>query len=84
LSTESLVSDNEAMEEGEAIRRWVETRKRAGPELEAIRRKEIEKINVLESLAALDDAFNYALRELPPRQSSGLVEMQNCFAKLRR
>ena len=84
MSSDRLVSDNKAMEEGEAIRRWVETWKRAGPELEAIRRKEIEKINVLESLAALEDAFNYALRELPPRQSSGLVEMQSWFAKLPR
>lgn len=72
------------MEEREAMRRWVETWKRAGPELEAIRRKEIEKINVLESLAALEGAFNYATRNLPPRDSSGLVEMQKWFAKLRR
>jgi len=72
------------MDDREAIRRWVETWKRAGPELEAIRRKEIEKIDSLESLAALEDAFNYALGTLPPRQSSGLVEMQEWFAKLRR
>ena len=72
------------MDERETMRRWVETWKEAGPALEAIRRKEVEKINVLESLAALEDAFNYALRELPARQSSGLVEMQNWFAKLQR
>jgi hypothetical protein len=72
------------MDEREAMRRWVETWKEAGPALEAIRRKEIEKINVLESLAALEDAFDYAARTLPPRESSGLVEMQQWFAKLRR
>ena len=72
------------MDEREAIRRWVETWKQAGPELEAIRRKEIEKINVGESLAALEGAFNFATRTLPPRESSGLVEMQEWFAKLHR
>jgi hypothetical protein len=72
------------MEEREAMRRWVETWKQAGPELEAIRRKEIEKINVLESLAALEDAFNYATRNIPPDETSGLVEMQRWFAKLRK
>jgi hypothetical protein len=72
------------MDDREALERWVETWKRAGPELEAIRRKEIEKIDTLESLSALEDAFNYALRELPPREESGLVEMQRWFAKLRR
>jgi hypothetical protein len=81
---ETMKPDNRIMDEREAMRRWVETWKEAGPALEAIRRKEIEAINVLESLAALEDAFNYALRELPPRQSSGLVEMQKWFARLRR
>jgi hypothetical protein len=72
------------MEERDALRRWVETWKQAGPELDAIPRKEIEKINVFESLAALEGACNYATRTLPPRDSSGLVEMQKWFAKLRR
>jgi hypothetical protein len=72
------------MDEREAMRRWVETWKQAGPELEAIRRKEIEKIDTLESLAALEGAFNHATRNLPARDSSGLVEMQKWFAKLRR
>jgi hypothetical protein len=72
------------MDEREAIRRWVETWKLAGPELEAIRREEIEKINVHHQLAALEDAFNHATRTSPPRETSGLVEMQKWFAKLRR
>ncbi len=72
------------MDEREAMRRWVETWRQAGPELEAIRRKEIENINTLESLAALEGAFNYATRNVPPYETSGLVEMQRWFAKLRR
>jgi hypothetical protein len=72
------------MTEREAMIRWVETWKQAGPALEAIRRKEIEKIDPLESLAGLEDAFNYSLHALPPKESSGLVEMQRWFAKLRK
>jgi hypothetical protein len=37
----------------------------------------------LKVLAALEGAFNHALRTMPPRASSGLVEMQKWLAKLR-
>lgn len=70
------------MEERELIERWVETWKRAGPELEAIHRREIREADNLEVLALLEGAFNHALRTLPPRPSSGLVEMQAWFRKL--
>ncbi len=72
------------MDEREAMRRWVETWKLAGPEIEALLRKEIEKIDVQEELAVLEDAFNYAVRNARPEPTSGLVEMQEWFAKLRR
>jgi len=72
------------MDEREAVRRWVETWKQAGPELEAILRKEIEKIDVQKELAALEGAFNHAIRSVRPEPTSGLVEMQAWFSKLRR
>jgi hypothetical protein len=72
------------MEDREAMRGWVETWKKAGPALEAILRKEIEKIDVHEEMAALEDAFNYATRNVPPEPNSGLVEMQEWLSKLRR
>jgi hypothetical protein len=72
------------MDEREMMRRWVETWKEAGPELEAIRRKEIREADNLKVLALLESAFNHAIRTLPPRESSGMVEMQKGFAKLRR
>ena len=70
-------------EERALMRRWVETWKAVGPELEAIRRKEIRETNTVEALEALEDAFNHALRTLPMRKSSGLIEMQDVLAKLR-
>jgi hypothetical protein len=72
------------MDEREPMRRWVETWKEAGPALEAILRKEIEKIDVHEELAALEGAFNYATRNVPPEPTSGLVVMQEWLSKLRR
>jgi hypothetical protein len=72
------------VDEREMIRRWVRTWKQAGPELEAIRRREIQQADNLSVLAALEGAFNHALRAMPPRESSGLVEMQEWFARLRR
>lgn len=71
------------MNDREALRRWVETWKLAGAELEAIHRREIAAADNLAILASLEGAFNQALRDLPPRKSSGMVEMQRLLAKLR-
>jgi hypothetical protein len=72
------------MEERELMRRWVEAWKEAGPVLDAIRRQEIGEADNLAGLASLESVFNQAVREMPVRPSSGLVEMQSWFAKLRR
>ena len=72
------------MDEGDKIRRWVETWKEAGPELEAIRRREVAEADNLRVLALLEDAFNHAVHSQPPRPSSGMVEMQRWLAKLPR
>ena len=74
----------EDMDEREAMHRWVTTWKDAAPRLEAIRRREIETADTLQILAALEGAFNHAIRTLPPRPSSGVVEMQALLAKLPR
>jgi hypothetical protein len=75
--------DNRRVDDAEITRRWVQNWKQAGPELEAIRRREIAEGDNLHILALLEDAFNHALMTLPPRPSSGLVEMQHWLAKLR-
>ena len=78
------MTDNRSVEEREMIQRWVETWKEAGPELVAIRNREIREADNLKTLALLESAFNQALRTSPLRPSSGLVEMQEWFAKLPR
>jgi hypothetical protein len=62
------------------LRLWVEAWKAAGPELEAIRCKEIREADNLQVLASLESAFNHAVRTMPPRESSGMVEMQKWLA----
>ena len=51
------------------------------PEFEAWERT-IESVNVREELAKLTDEFNAAAK-LGPKETSGLVEIQKCFAKLK-
>ena len=72
------------MNDEEMTRRYVETWREARPLLDAIRHKEIREADNLKVLAILEGAFNHALRTLPPRPSSGMVEMQKWFAKLPR
>ena len=69
-------------DERELVRRWGNTWKQAGPELEAIRRREVSEMDSATALAALEDAFNRATRNMPPRHSSGMVEMQRLLRKL--
>jgi len=74
--------DGATVEEQELLRRWVETWKRAGAELEALRRREIESADTQQAIRQL---FGSAadFHDPAPRTSSGLVEQQAWFAKLR-
>jgi hypothetical protein len=74
----------EIMTEKDAIRRWAQTWKEFGPELEKMRLREVRDEDNLLSLRLLARAFNHATSTQPPDQTSGLVEMQRYFAKLRR
>jgi hypothetical protein len=82
-----IMSDCQTTEDRELLRRWVETWRRAGLELEDIRRREIEALDTPEATReAIRQLFGSeaAFRNLPPRMTSGLVEQQAWFAKLRR
>lgn len=73
------------MDEKEKIRLWVETWKRAGPELEAIRRRELESMTDDETRRAVEEIHSWPVDcGLPPRTWSGLVEQQRWFARLHR
>lgn len=66
------------------VRRWAQTWKEAGPELEKIRLREVRDQDNLLVLRLLAQAFDQASGTQPLRVTSGLVEMQHHFAKLRR
>jgi hypothetical protein len=72
------------MTEEEQLRQWVRNWVEAGPVLEAIRREEVRVADNLKSIALLAPLFDQAVRSQPPRESSGMVEMQSYFAKLRK
>jgi len=70
-------------QERELMRRWVETWKQAGRELEEIRRRELQAIDTREAVRQLFSA-SVVIGDLPPRTTSGLVEQQAWFARLHR
>lgn len=72
------------MTEKEMLARWVENWKEAGKELEKIRREEIRAGSVQETIFALTDAFESAIRHNPPKPTSGLVEQQRLFKSWKR
>lgn len=65
-------------------RRWVKTWQDAGPRLEAIRRSELRALNVYDAIAMLCGAADYTVPPRAPKPSSGLVEQQRLFARMRR
>jgi hypothetical protein len=68
--------------ERELLRRWVETWRRAGQELEQLRQRELDVIDTQAAIRALFETA--AAVELPPaKPTSGLTEQQKYFARLR-
>ena len=63
---------------------WVRVWREAGPRLEAIRRDELRNVDVAAVVRALEDAFDAAVRMAPVAMTTGLVEQQRLFARLRR
>jgi hypothetical protein len=68
---------------GSDLRRWVDTWRAAGEALGRLKRDELERLDTVQALEQLADAFRKALREASPTTTSGLVEQQRIFARLR-
>jgi hypothetical protein len=65
-------------------RRWVETWRSAGPELERIRRQELRVLDTFATIALLTGPANYREEPRAPKPTSGLIEQQRIFRKMRR
>ena len=74
---------NGTMDEQTAIRRWVETWRRAGPALEAVRRRELREFDYEANRPHLDAMLTWACEHAEPRTTSGLVEQQRWFMLIR-
>ncbi|MCC6162708.1 MAG: hypothetical protein IT182_05095 [Acidobacteria bacterium] len=65
-------------------RQWVLAWKHAGPNLERVRREELRRLDTCASIALLCGTADYTTPPRAPRPSSGLVEQQRIFRKMRR
>jgi len=62
------------------VDRW----QRLGPELEKIRKRELQNISTPQALQNLAGAFEACRQRFNPRPTSGLVQQQSWFKKLSR
>jgi len=73
-----------AFSDDEKIRAWVAAWRRAGPMLERVRRRELQALGPEEVAAAIDALFDLGVFLARPRATTGLVEQQRLFQKVRR
>ncbi len=66
------------------VRAWIRNWEEVGPILERLRWESIRKVETVKAIAAFDGAFETAVRDLPPKQYSGLVELQRLLRRARR
>ena len=71
-------------EEREKMRAWVNGWKETAKVMEKLRREEIRNLNISEEILSLTDASESALKMYPPKPTSGLIEMQRFFMKLKK
>jgi hypothetical protein len=69
--------------EKDQLRAWVRAWATAQPELDRLRHQEFRETVTPLALEQLASAINHATRTIPPSPTSGLIEMQRFFAKLR-
>ncbi len=62
-------------------KRWVETWRLAGQDLERIRRKEIRELDTYKTIRLLCGSADYTQPPYAPQPWSGLVEQQRWFKK---
>lgn len=74
---------NETVDEAEKIKLWVAAWRRAGPVLERLRREGLRNYDHEANWPAIDQLLEIGLQHSRPRTTSGLVELQRKFKKVR-
>ncbi len=69
-------------QELELTKKWVETWRRAGPELESIRRDEVRRLDAYKTISLLCGPADYTVAPRAPKPTSGLIEQQAWFMKI--
>jgi hypothetical protein len=72
------------MDERARLKGYAERWKRLGPLLEAQREEDVRRSDTISNIAAFGRLYAMAVAASPPPPTSGLVEQQRWFAKLRR
>jgi len=67
----------------EKMEKWVDAWKRAGSALEEVKRRELRAYDYDKNQALLDEMLQWACDHRRIRLTSGLVEQQRMFMKLR-
>jgi len=62
-------------------KRWVETWRLAGQDLERIRRKEARELDTYKAISLLYESADYTKPPYAPKPWSGLIEQQRLFMK---
>ncbi len=71
-------------EEKALTRKCLDAWRQAAPVLEQMRREDIRNADTVKAMQLLDDAFDAAVWMTPPRETSGLVELQRILMRSRR
>ena len=71
-------------QEREMAKKWVANWRLTGPILERLRIEEHRTSNLTETLLSLSDVTRSSLLAHPPEPTSGIIEMQRLFAKIRK
>jgi hypothetical protein len=70
-------------QEEQRVRQWIRNWEEAAPVLERLRDEAIRHTDTAKAIEQLSDAFESARLHWTPPTTSGLVEQQRLFAKLR-
>lgn len=84
MASRTSALDSWSPEQVALARRWVKTWQEAAPRLEVIRRRELRQLDAFTAISWLCGPANYREAPRAPKPTSGLVEQQRLFAKLRR
>lgn len=69
--------------EREQTKRWVRTWAEAAPELQKVRDADIRAADTADMIECTAALFIDAVKNFPPKPTSGLIEQQRWFLKLR-